>query len=61
MWANCTCWTDMLMRMMTTSNLGEARKRLTMSMEANHMSFLKVLSDLRFSLCSFVLFRALVL
>ena len=51
----------MLMRMMTTSNLGEARKRLTMSMEANHMSFLKVLSDLRFSLCSFVLFRVLVL
>ena len=61
MWANCTCWTDILLRMMTTSNLGEARKRLTMSMEANQMSFLKVLSDLRFSLCSFVLFSALVL
>ena len=50
----------MLMRMITT-NLREVRKRLTMGMEANHMSFLKVLSDLRFSLCSFVLFRALVL
>ena len=49
------------MLMITTSNLREVRKRLTMSMEANHMSFLKVLSDLRFSLCSFVLFRVLVL
>ena len=55
LWANRTCWTDMIMEIIIISKLlAKVRKRLTMSIKAIKWFFFKF-SDLSLNSCLFVL------